>query len=73
MLEVDGRHHYADPSGVASPQLYATMAAEDRRLRLVGYEVFRFGGAELTDTAQGRAVLEDFFFRLLEQPKPEHL
>lgn len=48
VIEVDGRQHYADPDGRASTARYAEMVAEDRRLRLDGYEVFRFGGAELT-------------------------
>ena len=34
------------PNGVL---LYARMAAEDRELRLQGYEVYRFGAAEFTD------------------------
>jgi len=34
------------------PRRYASMMAEDRDLRLKGYEVYRFGGAELTDTWQ---------------------
>lgn len=36
------------------------MAAEDRRLRLAGYEVYRFGGAELTNEERGKALLETF-------------
>jgi hypothetical protein len=48
VLEVDGRHHYATDDGRAAPSRYATMVAEDRRLRLTGYEVYRFGGAEFT-------------------------
>jgi hypothetical protein len=29
---------------IADPALYAQMAAADRRLRIAGYEVYRFGG-----------------------------
>jgi very-short-patch-repair endonuclease len=47
VIEVDGRQHYATEEGKASTHLYANMVAEDRRLRLAGYEVYRFGGAEL--------------------------
>jgi hypothetical protein len=55
ILEVDGKHHYAD-DGRASPKKYAVMASEDRRLRLLGYEVYRFGAAEFSDTVErGRA------------------
>lgn len=66
VLEVDGQHHYATDDGRPSPGRYATMAAEDRRLRLAGYEVYRFGGAELADPEHGQAVLDDFFSKLLD-------
>ena len=58
------QRHYADGKE-ASPQLYPKMTAEDRRLRLRGYEVYRFGGFELSQPqaaatlrprCQGRAV-----------------
>jgi hypothetical protein len=48
VLEVDGKHHYAE-GDTASPRLYAEMTQEDRTLRLRGYEVYRFGGAEFPD------------------------
>jgi hypothetical protein len=52
VLEIDGQHHYGDPepSGRyrANASKYAEMAAEDRRLRLSGYEVYRFGAGEFT-------------------------
>ena len=47
VLEVDGKQHYAE-GDTASPKLYSEMVSEDRRLRLRGYEVYRFGGYELT-------------------------
>lgn len=47
VIEVDGKQHYADASGKADPGLYARTMAADRELRLAGYEVFRFGAAEL--------------------------
>src|SRR5262249_26011508 len=51
VIEVDGKQHYAD-GDVASPRLYSAMMAEDRALRLRGYEIYRFGGHELVgDTA----------------------
>src|ERR1017187_8680068 len=46
VIEIDGKQHYAN-GNTASPQRYAEMVAEDRRLRLLGYEVYRFGGVEL--------------------------
>ena len=48
VVEVDGKHHYADGT-TASPTKYASMAVEDRRLRLLGYEVYRFGASEFPD------------------------
>jgi very-short-patch-repair endonuclease len=48
-VEVDGVQHYADRDGRASPMRYAEMAAEDSRLLLAGYEVYRFGGQEIAD------------------------
>ena len=47
VVEVDGQQHYAEDGGHASPTKYGEMMAADRDLRLAGYEVFRFGGAEL--------------------------
>lgn len=65
VIEVDGRQHYADDD-IAKPDKYAEMAAEDRKLRLAGYEVYRFGAHELLQ-ADGRAVANKFFDRLLER------
>lgn len=47
VIEVDGKHHYADSKGSADAQRYAQMVKADRELKLAGYEVFRFGAAEL--------------------------
>ncbi|SDK87064.1 hypothetical protein SAMN04488074_107341 [Lentzea albidocapillata subsp. violacea] len=64
VLEVDGQQHCATADGAADPVRYAEMAAEDRSLRLAGYEVYRFGAHELT---ADRAVdgLRTFFRELL--------
>jgi len=63
VLEVDGKQHYAE-GDTASPRLYSEMMAEDRKLRLRGYEVYRFGGYELT--APGATdMLRQFFDGLL--------
>lgn len=82
VVEVDGRHHYADGEA-ASPARYAAMAAEDRRLRLHGYEVYRFGAAEFADTdrsgerwevgAKSAALAKDFFERLFLKHPPRRL
>lgn len=65
VLEVDGKQHYANGEE-ASPRLYSEMAAEDRRLRLRGYEVYRFGGFELSQP-QAAATLRTFFDDLFEK------
>lgn len=79
VIEIDGRHHYALPDPlvsdrfIANAQRYAEMVAEDRRLRLMGYEVYRFGGYEFLDVdLEQRKVgqfsqqcVAEFFDRLL--------
>ncbi|GAB3900979.1 hypothetical protein GCM10029964_089120 [Kibdelosporangium lantanae] len=67
VIECDGRQHYADESGRADPQRYAEMVAEDRDLRLRGYEVYRFGGAELTEGPATDKLLATFFDRLSDR------
>jgi hypothetical protein len=68
VLEIDGIHHYADrQTRIADPTLYAQMAAADRRLRLAGYEVYRFGGQELADKRVGGPMLDEFFASLFSQ------
>jgi len=67
VLEVDGKHHYAK-GDLASPQEYARMVSEDRKLRLRGYEVYRFGGFELSEFEVGRTILlKDFFSKLFDK------
>jgi len=66
VLELDGKQHYADLDGKANPTLYAQMVAEDRRLRLAGYEVYRFGGSELT-TPKADTMLSTFFDELQQR------
>jgi hypothetical protein len=43
------------------------MVAEDRELRLRGYEVYRFGGAELTEGLVTSKRLAAFFDRLADR------
>jgi very-short-patch-repair endonuclease len=66
VLEVDGKQHYAK-GDLASPQEYARMVSEDRKLRLRGYEVYRFGGYELTEPDASRSMLRDFLRVLFER------
>ncbi|GAA4981036.1 hypothetical protein [Kitasatospora paranensis] len=84
VIEVDGAQHYSRPSAavpsgtpfadikvedrVPDPAAYAAMVAEDRRLRLAGYEVFRFGGHELCGP-RGHAAALDFFTALRNRSK----
>lgn len=64
VIEVDGVQHYAGGDGRADTSRYAAMVAEDRRLKLAGYEVYRFGGKELDGSAASRAMLSSFFDEL---------
>jgi very-short-patch-repair endonuclease len=73
VIEIDGRHHYADAAGRADTAAYATMVAEDRRLRLTGYEVYRFGGHELQHDAVARRTLNDFFDEILSNQNRKNL
>ncbi len=67
VVEVDGQHHYAEGKE-ASPRLYSKMVAEDRALRLKGYEVYRFGGHEL-GLRSAPAMLHKFFAELIERQR----
>jgi len=64
VIEVDGKQHYADDDR-ASPQKYGVMMAADREIRLAGYEVYRFGGAEVSPAS--RALVGEFFERLFKR------
>lgn len=52
VIEVDGKHHYANPDGKASAQRYADMARSDRELKLAGYEVYRLALASCSPITQ---------------------
>jgi very-short-patch-repair endonuclease len=65
VLELDGKQHYSDDSGSASPVRYAAMAREDRELRLAGYEVYRFGGHEFVEAQDPAKMLRSFYTQLL--------
>lgn len=66
VIEVDGSQHYADQHGRADPQRYARMMVGDRDLRLSGYEVYRFGAAELMEPTAADSV-KAFFVALFER------
>jgi len=59
VLEVDGAQHYSI-DGRASPSTYGRMAKADRELRLLGYEVYRFGASELLGDGAIKVVTEFF-------------
>ncbi len=61
VIEVDGDHHYTGSDGLSSPAKYGNNVRGDRDLKLAGYEVFRFGGAELNRPEAARALLQQFF------------
>lgn len=66
VIEIDGKHHYSDSDGRPNPRLYAEMMAADRVLRLVGYEVYRFGVYELQQH-NAEEVLIGFYRSLFER------
>lgn len=65
VIEVDGKQHYAE-GDVASPSKYAEMACADRQLKLAGYEVYRFGAAELLSPGAEDQVFS-FFNQLFQK------
>jgi very-short-patch-repair endonuclease len=63
VIEVDGSQHYSEDDR-PSPRLYAEMVSEDRKLRLAGYEVYRFGATELK-IPNVKSMLTKFFTDLM--------
>lgn len=63
VIEVDGKHHYATDDGRADCGRYAKMVEGDRDLQLSGYQVFRFGAAELKGESSIQMV--QMFFKSL--------
>jgi very-short-patch-repair endonuclease len=59
VIEADGKQHYSEQD-IPSPSKYAEMVAEDRRLRLAGYDLYRFGGHELGANSASDIVLKFF-------------
>lgn len=68
VLEVDGKQHYSDNAGMASPAKYAEMVAADRDLKLAGYHVFRFGGHELQNGSPVPSAFFDSLFKRFKVP-----
>lgn len=65
VIEIDGIQHYAEGEK-ASPRKYSEMVAADRNLRMVGYEVYRFGGYELSQDS-AKSLIENFFRTLFQK------
>lgn len=66
VIEIDGKQHYSDDKKMASPSKYAEMVVEDRKLKLLGYEVYRFGGYEFCQP-NIKTDIERFFLYLLNK------
>lgn len=74
VIEVDGVQHYAiqnvaignEKLDKASPKLYSEMVSSDRDLRIRGYELYRFGGYELT-YGNVEELLINFFTNLFQK------
>jgi very-short-patch-repair endonuclease len=66
VIEIDGVQHYSNDDGYASTTKYSEMVAEDRRIRLLGYEVYRFGGAEFTSPTINQ-IIAAFFEELFRR------
>lgn len=71
IFEIDGVQHYSesDSSGtrIAQPSIYAQMVEEDRKFRLAGYEVFRFGGYELRNYSIAEKTTVEFFVQYFKE------
>jgi len=74
VLEIDGKQHYANDNGQAVPSRYAEMVSEDRRMRLLGYEIYRFGGEEFINSENAINMITNFFSELFfrYEIKPDH-
>lgn len=71
----NGRHRAADftenaytESERPSPKLYSELVAENHRIQLAGYEVFHFGGYELSQPDAEHTVMR-FFDELLPRTR----
>ena len=81
VIEIDGMQHYSDEQelevlldkkvdkvrkSIASSKKYAEMVEDDRKLKLYGYNVFRFGGYEFMQEQHPKSKIMHFFDRLFE-------
>ena len=81
VIEIDGMQHYSDEQelevlldkkvdkvrkNIASSKKYAEMVEDDRKLKLYGYNVFRFGGYEFMQEQHPKSKIMHFFDKLFE-------
>jgi len=66
VIEIDGKQHYS-VDNIASPELYAKMVEDDRKLSLYGYDVYRFGGQEFVNGEEVRKKIEAFITDLFKK------
>ena len=66
VIEIDGKHHYSE-GDIANPRLYSEMVVEDRKLSLLGYEVYRFGGYEFKDDNSAEKAIKEFIEKLFQR------
>ena len=64
VIEIDGKQHYSNDDGAADPHKYAEMVADDRELKLYGYDVYRFGGYEFCNEKDAIKKIETFLLSL---------
>ena len=55
------RVHEENERGDADPRKYAKLTSADRDMRLLGYDIYRFGGAELKDRIASVQLVGCFF------------
>lgn len=76
IIELDGYEHYAEkiyhPNGTYNykfaPKNYANMVTVDRKLRLDGYDIYRFGGSEYAKNPMDfKNIMKEFFDALFEK------
>ena len=76
VIEIDGIQHYGEkkqilgrqyPDYIASVDKYAAMVSAQRDMTLAGYEVYRFGGKELSDETIGKRKAKVFLYDLFHK------
>ncbi|HIU75811.1 MAG TPA: hypothetical protein IAC62_08020, partial [Candidatus Pelethocola excrementipullorum] len=81
VIEIDGVQHYSEEreleilvgknsekvkKNIAVSKKYAEMVEDDRKLKLYGYNVFRFGGYEFMKEQQPKKKIIHFFKKLFD-------